>query len=42
MRENEERGMTRAEQKELIRARYRGVEFEELEMIPALPQATFY
>ena len=37
MKENEEK-LSRSEQKERIRQRYRGVDIEELEVIPALPK----
>ena len=41
MKENEEK-LSRSEQKERIRQRYRGVDIEELEVIPALPKEELY
>jgi site-specific DNA recombinase len=42
MRENEERNNSVEVQKAKIRARYRGIDADELDIIPALPQANFY
>ena len=42
MRENEERLSNAAAQKEKIRQRYKGVDIDELDVIPALPQTNFY
>lgn len=42
MKENEERLSNAAAQKEKIRQRYKGVDIDELDVIPALPQTNFY
>jgi len=42
MKENEERISTAASQKERIRERYKGVDTDSLDVIPAIPQANFY
>ena len=41
MNEHEEK-LSKSEQKERIRQRYRGVDIEELEVIPALPKEELY
>ena len=41
MNENEEK-LSKSEQKERIRQRYRGVDIEELEVIPAMPKEELY
>ncbi|MDO4977879.1 MAG: recombinase family protein [Eubacteriales bacterium] len=42
MKENEEKLTRAAEQKEKIRQRYKGIDVDELDIIPALPQTNFY
>lgn len=42
MKESEEHAKTVQEQKQRIRDRYRGVDEDELEVIPAIPQDDFY
>ena len=42
MKENEEKLSSTAAQKEKIRQRYRGVNSDELDVIPAIPQTNFY
>ena len=41
MKENEEKLSSTAAQKEKIRQRYRGVNSDELDVIPAIPQTNF-
>ncbi|MBE5952100.1 MAG: recombinase family protein [Lachnospiraceae bacterium] len=42
MKENEERAGTTASQKERIRERYKGIDTDALDVIPAIPQENFY
>ena len=42
MKETEEKTRDTASQKEKIRERYKGIDADELDVIPALPQANFY
>ena len=42
MKENEERAGSIAEQKQRIRERYKGIDEDELDVIPAIPQEDFY
>ena len=42
MKEKEERIGNAASQKEKIRQRYKGIDADELDVIPALPQTNFY
>lgn len=42
MKEKEERIGNTASQKEKIRQRYKGIDSDELDIIPALPQTNFY
>ena len=42
MKDIEERLTSSAAQKEKIRQRYKGVDIDELDVIPAIPQANFY
>lgn len=42
MKENEEKLSSTAAQKEKIRQRYRGVNSDKLDVIPAIPQTNFY
>ncbi|MBQ9168079.1 MAG: recombinase family protein [Ruminococcus sp.] len=42
MRENEEKLKTSSDQKSKIRERYKGINEDELDVIPAIPQEDFY
>ena len=42
MKDIEEKLTSSAAQKEKIRQRYKGVDIDELDVIPAIPQANFY